>query len=106
MANSSLHVKKAISEAAQASAAWNSAGATVRFILSNPGVDIILDPQGRETDAEPTHVMNISWPDLKDIAEGRRSFLRSLTTQRFTARGPVLQTIAFGQALATFELDH
>ncbi|MEU6814625.1 hypothetical protein [Streptomyces sp. NPDC046860] len=99
-------MKDLLSKAAQASPAWKSAGATVRFVLTEPGVEIALDPQGQETDATPTHVLSISWPELCDIAEGRRSFLRSLTSQRFTAHGPVLQTVAFGQALATFELDH
>lgn len=106
MATSSLDVKNVLSEAAQASPAWTSAGATVRFVLSDPSVEVVLDPQGRETDAEPTHVLTISWPDLQDIAAGRRSFLRSLTAQRFEARGPVMHTIAFGHALATFELGH
>ncbi|MEU1013827.1 hypothetical protein [Streptomyces sp. NPDC005890] len=106
MTTSPLQVKSALSEAARASSAWNSAGATVRFVLSDPDVDVALDPQGRETDAAPTHVLKISWSDLRDITDGRRSFLRSLTGRRFTAHGPVMQTIAFGHALATFRLDH
>ncbi|MGV9390407.1 hypothetical protein ACWDQL_14905 [Streptomyces olivaceus] len=106
MTTSSLHVKNALTEAAQASPAWHSAGATVRFVLSEPTVEVVLDSRGKETEAPPTHRLAIAWPDLRDIAEGRRSFLRALTGRRFSARGPVMQTLAFGQALATFDLKH
>jgi len=106
MTTSSLQVKNALSEAAQVSPAWHSAGATVRFVLSEPAVEVVLDPEGKETGAPPTHELTIGWPDLRDIAEGRRSFLRSLTARRFRATGPVMQTLAFGQALATFDLKH
>ncbi|MEU6440129.1 hypothetical protein [Streptomyces sp. NPDC047046] len=105
MTASSLEVKNALTEAAQASDAWKSAGATVRFVLSEPPADIVVGPAGEQTDAPPTHVLRIAWPDLLAIARGERGFLRSLTGRHFTAHGPVMQTIAFGHALASFDLD-
>ncbi|MHC0432442.1 hypothetical protein ACX6XY_20005 [Streptomyces sp. O3] len=106
MATSSTQVKTALSAAARVAPAWSDAGATVRFVLSEPSVEFVLDPQGEETDQQPTHVLRMAWPELLDIAQGRRSFLRSLTGRRFSCHGPVMQTLAFGQALATFELEH
>lgn len=106
MPSSSSQVRNDLSEAAQSSPAWHSAGATVRFVISEPSVEIVLDPQGKETGARPTHELTIRWPDLRDIAQGRRSFLRSLTGRHFSARGPVMQTLAFGHALATFDLKN
>ncbi|WP_049649960.1 hypothetical protein [Kitasatospora sp. MY 5-36] len=94
----------ALAAAAQAAPEWAAAGATVRFVLSDPDTEVTLDPQGRTTDAAPTHVLRISWADLLDITSGRRTFMRSVTGRRLSSHGPVMQTFAFGQALAAFGL--
>ncbi|MGP4001353.1 hypothetical protein [Streptomyces sp. 8N706] len=104
MTTSSEQVTEVLTTAAQTAEAWAAAGVTVRFVISDPEADVVLDPQGKVTDAPPTHVLRISWSDLQDIAAGRRSFLRSVTGRRLTAHGPVMQTFAFGQALSSFEL--
>jgi hypothetical protein len=104
MTDSSAAIINALTVAAQRTPAWQSAGATVRFVLTDPDAEVVIDPQGNVTEARPTHVLHISWPDLRDIAAGHRSFLRSVTSERLRSDGPVMQTFAFGQALATFEL--
>jgi hypothetical protein len=103
MTDSSVAVINALTTAAQGAPDWQSAGATVRFVLTDPDAEVTIDPRGKVTEERPTHVLHISWPDLRDIAAGRRSFLRSVTSERLRSDGPVMQTFAFGQALATFE---
>ncbi|MFE6917324.1 hypothetical protein [Streptomyces rubiginosohelvolus] len=106
MTTSSDQAVKALTTAAQAAPAWGDAGATVRFLISEPDADVTLDPQGLVTDAAPTHVVRIAWADLQDIAAGRRTFMRAVTGRRLSSHGPLMQTFAFGQALSTFALDH
>ncbi|MBD0706861.1 MULTISPECIES: hypothetical protein [unclassified Streptomyces] len=104
MAISPEELPNTLSAAAKAAPAWQAAGATVRFVLSEPAADLTLDPAGELTDAEPTHVLRISYPDLDDLAAGRRTFLRTVTSRRVSSHGPVMQTFAVGQALTTFAL--
>ncbi|MET9348841.1 hypothetical protein [Streptomyces termitum] len=104
MAISPEDLSHALSEAAKAAPAWQAAGATVRFVISEPDTELTLDPQGDPTDAEPTHVLRIGYADLDDLTSGRRTFLRTVTSRRVSAHGPVLQTFAVGQALTTFAL--
>ncbi|MGW6980608.1 hypothetical protein ACWGE1_14355 [Streptomyces sp. NPDC054932] len=105
MAISPEQIPNALSAAAQAAPAWQAAGATVRFVISEPRVELTLDPQGALTDAEPTHVLRISHADLDDLTSGRRTFLRTVTSRRVSSHGPVMQTFAIGQALTTFALQ-
>ncbi|WP_327735259.1 hypothetical protein OG749_16835 [Streptomyces nojiriensis] len=106
MAISPEDVPSTLSAAAQAAPAWQAAGATVRFVISEPAAELTLDPRGNLTDAEPTHVFRISRADLDDLTAGRRTFLRTVTSRRVAAHGPVMQTFAVGQALTTFALQH
>ncbi|MFJ6701085.1 hypothetical protein ACIQM4_34230 [Streptomyces sp. NPDC091272] len=105
MATSPEELPNTLSAAAKAAPSWQAAGATVRFVISEPDVELTLDPQGALTDAEPTHVFRISNTDLHDLAAGRRTFLRTVTSRRVSSHGPVLQTFAVGQALTTFDLQ-
>ncbi|MFE6624386.1 hypothetical protein ACFZBP_32545 [Streptomyces sp. NPDC008086] len=104
MAISPEEISRTLSESARASAAWQAAGATVRFVVSEPAAEFTLDPRGALTEEEPTHVLGIAYADLLDLAAGRRTFLRTVTARRVTAHGPVMQTFAVGQALTTFSL--
>ncbi|MEU2114914.1 hypothetical protein ACFWV1_21670 [Streptomyces sp. NPDC058700] len=104
MAISPEEISRTLSEAARSSAAWQATGATVRFVISDPDAEFTLDPQGAVTEDEPTHVLGITHADLLDLTAGRRTFLRTVTSRRVTARGPVMQTFAVGQALTTFSL--
>ncbi|MFD5147847.1 hypothetical protein [Streptomyces sp. NPDC058401] len=104
MAMSPEEIPNTLSAAAKAAPAWQAAGATVRFVISEPAAELTLDPQGDLTEARPTHVFGISYADLDDLAAGRRTFLRTVTSRRVSARGPVMQTFAVGQALTTFDL--
>ncbi|MCZ9349769.1 hypothetical protein ACH4NS_00875 [Streptomyces mutabilis] len=101
---SAEEVSRSLSAAAKDSPAWQAAGATVRFVVSDPEVELTLDPQGAVTDAAPTHVVRIRYRDLQDLAAGRRTFLRTVTSRRISSHGPVMQTFGFGQALTTFAL--
>ncbi|MFG2049480.1 hypothetical protein ACGFIW_18860 [Micromonospora sp. NPDC048935] len=83
--------------------AWAAADADVRFVISEPDADITLRRDGRVADVKPTHVLRIAWPDLEQIISGRRSFLRSVTGRRLTMTGPVLKSLAVGQALTAFD---
>ncbi|MFZ3498378.1 hypothetical protein ACODT5_34995 [Streptomyces sp. 5.8] len=105
MAISPEELSNTLSAAAKAAPAWQAAGATVRFVISEPDVELTLDPEGALTDAEPTHVFGIAYADLDDLAADRRTFLRTVTSRRVSARGPVMQTFAVGQALTTFALQ-
>ncbi|MFJ8669528.1 hypothetical protein [Streptomyces sp. NPDC093600] len=105
MAISTEEVSTTLSAAAQAAPAWQAAGATVRFVISEPQAEFTLDHQGALTDAEPTHVLSIRSADLEDLTAGRRTFLRTVTARKVACRGPVMQTFAVGQALTTFTLQ-
>ncbi|MFJ9943632.1 hypothetical protein [Streptomyces erythrochromogenes] len=106
MALSSEEIPNALAAAAQAAPAWQAAGATVRFVVTEPAAEFTLDPEGALTDAEPTHVFRIASADLYALTTGRRTFLRTVTGRRVAAHGPVMQTFAVGQALTTFAIQH
>ncbi|KKD03474.1 hypothetical protein [Streptomyces sp. WM6386] len=106
MSLSSAHVTEAVAAAAEKSPEWRAAGATVRLVLTDLDTEVTLDAEGRPTTEEPAQVLRVSWSDLRDLTAGRRSFLRTVTSKRLSARGPVMQTFAVGQALATLSLDH
>lgn len=82
--------------------AWASADADVRFVISDPDVELTVGRDAELTDREPTHELRIAWGDLEQIISGRRSFLRSVTGRRLMITGPVMTSFAVGQALTAF----
>ncbi|NNG38383.1 hypothetical protein HJ588_03715 [Flexivirga sp. ID2601S] len=78
---------------------WANVGATVRFNISAPDMEVTIGADGLVTTDEPTHVVEISWDDLSDLLCGRSTFLASFTSGRVRVYGPVVQTIAIAQLL-------